>query len=163
MYWQLLHCPLKVCIYLLLFCQRRSSFTYSMLCKNVCCPTLPFCISDPYIDPLVYCRTSYIWLDILYIRSVNKFLGQQMHIFSSKNPHLVVVDGLVCVRDPWNYAVGIRLLVGPPKPERLKGRGQTKCDSLVLQGRQLGLGLSTLSWKTTLLRQRQRRPTCHKA
>ena len=59
----------------------------------------------------------------------------------------------------------LRLLVGPPKPDRLKARGPTKRDPSVLQVRGLGTGITTLSRKTPMLRKRQKksRPTCHTA
>ena len=51
----------------------------------------------------------------------------------------------------------LRLLVGPPKPDRSKGRGPTKRDPSVLQFRGLGTGLTTLSRKTPMLRKRQKK------
>ena len=41
----------------------------------------------------------------------------------------------------------LRLLVGPPKLDRSKGRGPTKRDPLVLQVRGLGIELTILSVK----------------
>ena len=49
------------------------------------------------------------------------------------------------------------LLVGPPKPDRSKGRGPTKRDPPVLQFRGLGTGITTLSRKTPMLRKRQKK------
>ena len=51
----------------------------------------------------------------------------------------------------------LRLLVGPPKPDRLKARGPTKRDPSVLQFRGLGTGITTLSRKTPMLRKRQKK------
>ena len=48
-------------------------------------------------------------------------------------------------------------MVGPPKPDRSKGRGSTKRDPPVLQVRGLGTELTALSRKTPTLRKRQRR------
>ena len=49
----------------------------------------------------------------------------------------------------------LRLLVGPPKLNRSKDRGATKHDPPVLQVRELGKGLTSLSRKTPMLRKRQ--------
>ena len=49
----------------------------------------------------------------------------------------------------------LRLLVGPPKLNRSKDRGATKHDPPVLQVRELGKGLTSLSCKTPMLRKRQ--------
>ena len=56
-----------------------------------------------------------------------------------------------------------RLLVGPPKPDRSKGRGPTKRDPPVLQFRGLGTGITTLSRKTPMLRKRQKKKAALRA
>jgi len=60
-----------------------------------------------------------------------------------------VVGGL-CLSDPESYA-GRRFCfqVGPPKPDRLKGRGLTKSDPL--------LALQVWGWKTGLTTQSHRK------
>ena len=48
--------------------------------------------------------------------------------------HLIVVEQFVCLNDPKSYVGGsLELLVGPPMPNRSKGRDQTKSDPLALQ------------------------------
>ena len=48
--------------------------------------------------------------------------------------HLIMVEWFACLNDPRRY-VGwsLVLLVGPPMPNRSKGRDQTQCDPLALQ------------------------------
>ena len=52
----------------------------------------------------------------------------------------------------------LRLLVGPPKPDRSKGRGPTRRDPPVFQVRGLGTGLTTLSRKTPMLQRQHKKP-----
>ena len=46
-------------------------------------------------------------------------------------PHVIVVEGLVCVSDPWGYSVE------PLMPDRTKVRRQTKRDKEVYTARRL--------------------------
>ncbi|GFS04334.1 hypothetical protein ElyMa_006492000 [Elysia marginata] len=68
-------------------------------------------------------------LEQLYITLESGFqdpqvFGTNVTVDSGSGP----LEGLVCLDDPDSYAGGSLLQVGPPMPDRLKGRGQTGSD-----------------------------------
>ena len=63
---------------------------------------------------------------------------------------MALVSGLACLNDPESYAGGsLMLLVGPPKPDRSKDRGQARFDTN--PNCRLSMGLTTLSCKKKII------------